>query len=160
MKLVAMILYPWGEKYVCRTDELVLVDGNVGGSLRPLMRPRRLVAPSQYRLRDGGILLRRWSVAMDRYNNGRKPRGWGRKHGNRILRLDGNAVSDEVVMFYITTKHPHGFMLSLRKLQRFVEVEKRLAIGISPIEHVIIDDGEGPRPWIRPIQDGLSFEVP
>jgi len=105
-KLVALILYPWGDGYFCRSYELVLVDASISTNFfSPGTKQRHILPPRPYRVQSGDIVLRRWEVSFARVNQVvqaagdlyLKVPGWRRRYGRRVFHLQDDASDYEAI---------------------------------------------------------------
>jgi hypothetical protein len=165
-QLIGLMLRSWGDEYYSRTEELVLVDLFVSGTrFHDWTRQRHLLPFKPFPLRNGDILLRRW-VTPIRYNWLERPNtdsgpAWRQKCGNRVLRMENDAVGDEEESFMFRTSKNEGFAITFKRLTKSINPIGPLLIGVSPFEaRAMMHEAKGKmrNHWVA--KHGKPFDTP
>jgi hypothetical protein len=101
-------------------------------------RQRHLLPFKPFPLRNGDILLRRWVTPIryswiERLNTDSGP-AWRQKCGDRVLRIENDAVGDEEQSFMFKTSKNEGFAVTLKRLTKSRNPVGPLFVGVSPFE--------------------------
>ena len=138
-KLVGLVLHSWGDDYYSRTKELDLVDIFVSHArFQSWTRTRHVMPQRPFQLRNGDILLRRWTssfrfVGVERPNTRSGP-AWRQKWHDRVLRLEEDVVGDEEISFFFVIHRGEGVAITLRRVLKTMKPIGSLLIGASPFE--------------------------
>jgi hypothetical protein len=165
-QLIGMVLRSWGDGYYSRTEELVLVDLFLSSArFHDWTRRRHLLLFKPFPLRNGDILLRRW-VTPIRYNWKERPitdsgPAWRQRCGDRVLRMENDAVGDEDESFMFRTSKNKGFAVTFKRLTKSINPIGPLLIGVSPFAaRAMMHKGKGKiqNHWVA--KHGKPFDTP
>ncbi|RYO97842.1 hypothetical protein DL765_011053 [Monosporascus sp. GIB2] len=140
-KLIGLPLHPWGDGYYSRTRELIHVNMFVSHfRFENKTRLRHVMPYRPFKLRDGDILLRLWSVCFESagYERPITDSGpvWRMMWNDSVLRQEADAEGDEEIVFFYKMGPQDGIAITLRRLTKAKSPYGPLMIGASSVRMV------------------------